>query len=152
MGEPLEAVLLKQYFEDNSAVVSWPPVIFDYCKHFIRRLYTYTFSSPAQYVILKYHINHQIHTRFESQCSSSWTTKLIQTIHHNVVCLRRHPQPLIKLLLHRGQSRASPSNFQYSLVSLTPFSCSLRLLRCLSITSIIPSIFPCCRRQFLRHM
>jgi len=65
------------------------------------------------------------------------------------------PQPLPKRVLHTVRSSASSLNFQYPILSLRSFSSCLLLLSCLSVTSILPSIFhsiTCFRRQFLRKM
>jgi hypothetical protein len=58
-------------------------------------------------------------------------------------------------VLHKLRCCASYFNFQYPPVSLRPYSNSLHLLPCLSVTFIPPSTFPSImrfRRQFLRKI
>jgi len=67
------------------------------------------------------------------------------SIHSFIHLFRSHttgPQPLPKRVLHRVRSSASCFSVQSLLVSLKSSSSCLRLLPCLSVTSIIPSIFP----------
>jgi hypothetical protein len=74
---------------------------------------------------------------------------------HSVLSLTTGPQPLSKRVLHRVRSSASCFSFQYLLFSLRSSSSCLHLFPRLSVTSILPSIFPsitCFRRQFLRKM
>jgi hypothetical protein len=74
---------------------------------------------------------------------------------HLVVCLTTGPKPLPKRALHIVRSRASSFKWEYPLLSLRPSNSFLRLLPCLSVTSIPPCIFPSvtrCRRHFLRKM
>ena len=62
------------------------------------------------------------------------------------LCLMTSPQPL-----HRVRCTASCFNFQYPFILLRSSSSCVRLLPCLSITSIPHSMFPsitCFRRQF----
>ena len=74
---------------------------------------------------------------------------------HLVACLTKGPKPLPKRALHIVRSRASSFKWEYPLLSLRSTNSFLRLLPCLSVTSIPPCIFPSvnrCRRQFLRKM
>ena len=74
---------------------------------------------------------------------------------HLVVCLTTGPKPLPKRALHILRSRASSFKWEYPLLSLRSANSFLRLLPCLSVTSIRPCIFSSitrCRRQFLRKM
>jgi hypothetical protein len=74
---------------------------------------------------------------------------------HLVVCLTTGPKPLPKLALHILRSRASSFRCEYPFLSLRSSSSFLRLLPCLSVTSITPFIFPSIpsrRIQFLRKM
>jgi hypothetical protein len=71
------------------------------------------------------------------------------------VSLTTIPQILPKRVLHTVRSSASSFSFQYPILSLRSFISCLLLLSCLSVTSILPSIFhsiTCFRRQFLRKM
>ena len=58
-----------------------------------------------------------------------------------VVCLVIGPYTLPKRVFHRVRSSASSCKFQYTLVSLRSSSSCLRLLLCLSVTFILPSVF-----------
>jgi hypothetical protein len=74
---------------------------------------------------------------------------------HSALRLTTGPQPLTELVVHRVRYSASSFDFQYALVSLKSYSRSLRLLLCLLVVSISPSIFlqQCVfKRQFLRKM
>ena len=76
-------------------------------------------------------------------------------ITHSAGCLTTVPQPLPKPVLHTVWSSASSFNLQQHLISLRSYSSCLRPRPRLSITSLIPSIFPsitCFRRQLLRKM
>jgi hypothetical protein len=58
-------------------------------------------------------------------------------------------------VFHRVRSSASIFNFQYPFVFLRPSTSCLRLLPCLPVTYIPPSVCPstvCFRRQFLHTM
>jgi hypothetical protein len=61
---------------------------------------------------------------------------------HLVVCLTTGPKPLPKRALHIVRSRAFFFKWEYPLLSLRSSSSFLRLLPCLSVTSIRPFIFP----------
>ena len=68
-------------------------------------------------------------------------------------CLTTGPKPLPKPGHHIVRSRAPSFKWQYPLLSLKSSSSFLRLLPRLSVTSILPFIYPSttgCRRQFLR--
>ena len=70
---------------------------------------------------------------------------------HSAVC-RTSPWPLPKRVLHTVRPTTSCFEFQYPLFTLRSTSSFLRLLHCLSVTSILPFIFPwirCFTRQFL---
>ena len=72
-----------------------------------------------------------------------------------LVCLTTGPKPLLKRAPHLLRSRASPSKWEYPLLSLRSSSSLLRLLPRLRVTSVPPFIFPSitrCRRKFLRKM
>jgi len=72
-----------------------------------------------------------------------------------LVCLMTGPKPLPKSALHTVRSRASSFKWEYPHLTLRSSSSFLRLLPCLPVTSIPPSIFPSvtrCRRQFRRKM
>jgi hypothetical protein len=74
---------------------------------------------------------------------------------HLAVCLTTGPKPLSKRALHIVRSRASSFKWEYTILSLRWSNSFLRLLPCLSVTSIHPFIFPSvtrCRRQFLSKM
>ena len=72
----------------------------------------------------------------------SFIHSFIHSYIHSAVCLKTRPQPLPKRVLHRMRTGASGFNFQYSDISLRSSSSCLRLIPCLHITSIPPSIFP----------
>jgi len=81
--------------------------------------------------------------------------KFLQIFIHIVVCLTTGPKPLPKRAPHIVRSRASSFKWEYPLLSLRSSNSFLRLLPCLPVTSIPPSIFPLvtrCRRQFRRKM
>jgi hypothetical protein len=70
---------------------------------------------------------------------------------HSVVCLAVGQQPV----LHRLRASDSSSGFQYPITSLSSSSSCLRLLPCLQVTFILPSIFPSItyyRKQFTRKI
>jgi len=71
---------------------------------------------------------------------------------YSTVYLTTGPQPLQKRVLRRVRSSASSFNVQSLLVLLKSSSSCLPLLPCLSVTSIVPSVFPsitCFIRQLL---
>jgi hypothetical protein len=79
----------------------------------------------------------------------------IHSFIHLVVCLTTGPKPLPKRSLHIVRSRDSSFRCEYNLLSLSSSSSSLHLLPRISVTSILPYIFPsitCRRRQFVRKM
>ena len=77
---------------------------------------------------------------------------LVNSFIHLVFCLTTRPKPLPKRALHIVRSRASSFKWEYPPLFLRSSSSFLRLLLCLPVTYIPPSIFPSltlCRRQFL---
>jgi len=88
--------------------------------------------------------------KFEIIWSFKWLCNYI--FHHLAICLTTDPKPLPKQALHTVRSRASSFKFEYPLLSLRSSSSLLRLLPRLSVTSILPFIFPSitrCSTQFL---
>ena len=84
------------------------------------------------------------------ECHTLWD--IIHSFTYSTVCLMTHPQPVPKWVLHTVWPSASSFKSQYPLVSLRSSSNCLRLLPCLPVTSILPSVFPpltCFRRQLL---
>jgi hypothetical protein len=97
-------------------------------------------------------------TQLRNKCRCARRYKHNSFIHsfiHSAVCLTTGPLPLPKRVLLRVRSSASSFNFQYLLFSLRLSSSCLRLLLLLSVTSILPSIYPsvtCFKMQFLSKM
>ena len=101
---------------------------------------------------------HRISSAFDEQITIHLKICVLKYIHsfiHTAVCLRTDPQPPPKQVSHSVRSSISSFNFQYPLVSLRSSSSCIRLLPCLSVTSLLSFSFltiTCFRRQFLRKM
>ena len=82
-------------------------------------------------------------------------TLLVFSLIHSVVFLMTGPQSLPKRVLHTVRSGVSSLNFQCPLLSLRSSSSCIRLLLCLHVAFICPSIFPSImhfKRQSLSNM
>jgi hypothetical protein len=89
------------------------------------------------------------------KCISLHNFTDIYTFMHLVVCVTTGPKPFRKRALHIVRSRASSFRYVYPFPSLRSSSSFLRLLPCLPVTFIPPSIFPsitCRIKQFLHNI
>jgi hypothetical protein len=98
------------------------------------------YSSPVPSGLIDQHVSHQ------------WKSSLLNCRHHCyityyplvhfTVCLTTGPQPLPKRFSNRVRPSASSFDFQYHLFSLISSGTWLHILPCLTVTSILASIFP----------